>query len=187
MLTFVVNVIFTIVASLGIILTIKDFPFPQKFTWFVSFIIFFTYGLSHTLYELGGRYLILFPALFVITSILQTTGILALCISIYSHLNENKISAHWYSLPTGASPLTMLTQYVPSHIIQVSIVALFATYFAVSHLEKGKFYILGLTLIAGSHFVGTKLDGFQGLDFYNIQNILMILGMALIIVKLKKN
>jgi hypothetical protein len=187
MLTFVVNVIFTVVALLGLVLTVKDFPFPQKFTWFVSFFVFFTYGLLHTLYELGGRYIVLFPALFVITSVVQTTGILALCISIYSHVNENKISAHWYSLPTGASPLTMLTQYVPSHIIQVSIVALFAGYFAMSHLEKGKFYILGLVLIAGSHFVGTKLDGFQGLDFYNVQNILMILGLSLIIVKLKKN
>jgi hypothetical protein len=96
MLTFVVNVIFTVVALLGLVLTVKDFPFPQKFTWFVSFFVFFTYGLLHTLYELGGRYIVLFPALFVITSVVQTTGILALCISIYSHVNENKISAHWY-------------------------------------------------------------------------------------------
>eukprot|EP01080_Neovahlkampfia_damariscottae_P008598 gene8598-423_t len=178
MLTQTINVIFTLVALSGVLLTVKLFPFPQKFTWVLSFFIFFVYGLLHSLYEFGGRFIVLFPALYIITTVVQTTGILALCISIYSHLNDNNISAHWYSIPTGASPISMASQYVPGHLIQVAIVSIAVTFFGLKHFEKGKFFIVGLILFAVSHFVGTKLDGFQ--------NIMMIAGMMIILFRLKK-
>jgi hypothetical protein len=53
-------------------------------------------------------------------------GLRVLCVS--SKMHNGLISAHWYSLPTGASPLTQLAQHMPVSYIQAGVLALFVIY-----------------------------------------------------------
>src|SRR5690554_1071384 len=72
------------------------------------------YGLLNVLYQTGGQFTLLFPVLFWVKVVLQTTGALAFVIACYSYTHKAQISAHWYSLPTGSSSIALITQYVPA-------------------------------------------------------------------------
>ena len=54
------------------------------------------YGLANSLYEWGGYWIILLPALYWLKAVVQTTAALALAVSVYSQANGAAISPHWY-------------------------------------------------------------------------------------------
>lgn len=108
------------------------------------------YGLLNVLYQFGGMYVVLFPALFWAKAVLETTGVLALVIASYSYLHQSNISAHWYSLPTGCTPLSMAAQYFPSSYIAL---ALFSAFLGYCGFLKSK----GITKQQWTHISG-QLD-----------------------------
>eukprot|EP01113_Clastostelium_recurvatum_P011948 TRINITY_DN16153_c0_g1_i2.p1 TRINITY_DN16153_c0_g1~~TRINITY_DN16153_c0_g1_i2.p1 ORF type:complete len:211 (-),score=8.00 TRINITY_DN16153_c0_g1_i2:46-678(-) len=104
-------------ACLSLILLVIKVPFPEKFVWGVGVGIHALHAVLSTLYSTGSTYNMLFPILFWSQALQDTTGALALAIACYSFINKQRISAHWYSLPTGCSWLAMLSQYIlPPHI-----------------------------------------------------------------------
>eukprot|EP00727_Mastigamoeba_balamuthi_P007340 m51a1_g3226 hypothetical protein (192) ;mRNA; f:87705-88427 len=117
---FAVAVVLACASLLGVGCAATRVPFPEKATWLVFFLVSLANGLCHALYQWGGYFVLLFPALFWIQVVQETTGSLALSVSLYSRANQAKISAHWYSLPTGSSSLAMLCKYFPAKWLQVA-------------------------------------------------------------------
>jgi hypothetical protein len=182
--SFIIDVLITTVGILGTLSFLVDVPFPPKYTWFVTFLIFTVYGLLHTLYEIGGRYIVLYPVLFILTTVVQTTGVIALCISVYSEVNDNKISSHWYAIPTGCAPLAMITQYIPSHIVQAFFVGVTVLYLLIQQEKKNIIVGLSLILIGSSHWIAVKTDGmFLNLSFYHISNICILVAYTMILLQ----
>jgi len=138
-------------------------PLPEKFLWLLGFGLIALYSLACFLYSLGGIYMILLPALFWLKSVQETTGALALVIASYSTLNKQQISSHWYSLPTGCAPLAMISQYIPSQMIQVVLFSSFLLY-CVFLKSQGKLDSTGMhTIVPAFLFVvGTVLVELKG-------------------------
>eukprot|EP00457_Paulinella_chromatophora_P009009 gb/GEZN01009060.1/.p1 GENE.gb/GEZN01009060.1/~~gb/GEZN01009060.1/.p1 ORF type:complete len:213 (+),score=23.96 gb/GEZN01009060.1/:79-717(+) len=131
-------------------------PFPEKISWLVGVGSCACYAVINLCYGFGGRYLLLFPALFWIQATMETVGALAICVAIYSSVNKADISPHWYSLPTGCTPLTILSQYVPSWQLSMVIFSALLCYLALILVSKrpsegvGKIYLCGVGLLLGA-------------------------------------
>lgn len=63
-ISFLLNVILSLISLFGLFQTILKISFPQKFVWFISFFIICCNGVCNSLYSYGGWYIILFPALY---------------------------------------------------------------------------------------------------------------------------
>ena len=127
-------------------------PLPEKWVWFVGFGLLFVHALCNALYQYGGKFVILLPALPILSNALMTTGSLAMAVGAYSSINKASISAHWYSLPTGCAPIAMLAQYVPSFYFQLSFLGI-AIVFILLKAKKGKAWVLPLGLLCAASVV----------------------------------
>mmetsp|Transcript_7316 Transcript_7316/g.12277 ORF Transcript_7316/g.12277 Transcript_7316/m.12277 type:complete len:200 (-) Transcript_7316:186-785(-) len=144
-----VYVVFTATAAFGLVSTAIKSPFPQKWVWVLGFGILTANALCNALYQHGGMFVALLPMLYPLMAALETTATLALVVGAYSSLHKDSISSHWYSLPTGCAPITMLAQYFPSYYIQVAFVTVFLAYVLVKE-RSGVAWVLPFGLFLGS-------------------------------------
>ena len=114
--------IFTILGAASLALSSINVKWPSKWVWIIISSMLTGYSLASALYTTGGKYSLLLPFFLPAMVAIQTTGTLALCVGIYSSIQgPNRISPQWYALPTGASPLGMLHQYIPPQYIQIAL------------------------------------------------------------------
>eukprot|EP00823_Brevimastigomonas_motovehiculus_P006754 TRINITY_DN5680_c0_g1_i1.p1 TRINITY_DN5680_c0_g1~~TRINITY_DN5680_c0_g1_i1.p1 ORF type:complete len:198 (-),score=45.42 TRINITY_DN5680_c0_g1_i1:144-737(-) len=131
MVPLIVYSLYTLLAGFALFRTVVRVPWPQKWVWLVGTFILFIDALANLLYQFGGKFVILLPLLYPIKAAIETTGTLGLVIGAFSAVNHNTISSHFYSLPTGCTPLTMLAAYIPTCYFQFGFIALFAVYLAI--------------------------------------------------------
>lgn len=93
--------------------------------------------------------MVLLPVLLPLSSVIETTATLGLLIGAYSFMNKDQISPHWYSLPTGCTPLTMIAQYYPTYYIQMVLVAVFVLYVVIKQRD-GMIWLLPFGVLLGS-------------------------------------
>ncbi len=70
MLTLLVNVALGFLGLAGVGNTVLKIPFPQKFVWLVGFSLLALNGVCNALYQRGGIYVLLLPALYPIQVVL---------------------------------------------------------------------------------------------------------------------
>lgn len=124
-------------------------PFPQKWVWMVGFGIISLHGVCNILYQVGGKFIILMPVLSPLQAAVETTATLALVVGAYSARNRDLISSHWYSLPTGCTPIAMLGQYFPTYYVQCGFIVIFLAYVIVKD-RAGMAWALPFGLMLGS-------------------------------------
>lgn len=156
-ISLIVAAVFGAVGLFGLAQAVLKIPMPQKSVWTLGFGILAANGVCNALYQYGGVYIILMPALIPLQAATETTATLALLIGAYSAMNKDVVSSHWYSLPTGCAPIGMLAQYFPTYYLQAGFFAIFMTYVLLKN-RSGKVWVLPFGLAAGSTAV--KILGF---------------------------
>jgi len=125
----------------------RNVPFPQKYPLILGVGSIFLNSLCLVLYQVGTYSALGLMASFYTNAVMLTTGTLALAISVYSYLNNHSVSAQWYALPTGASPLAMLSQYVPLLYIHFGILSIILGYALVKYQSRIKTdYMVGMVV-----------------------------------------
>jgi hypothetical protein len=62
--SFLLCAAYALVGSLALIQAAIKIPFPQKWVWVVGFGIIAANGIANALYQYGGMYIVLLPALY---------------------------------------------------------------------------------------------------------------------------
>lgn len=120
---------------------------------------------------------------FYTSAVAETTGALALAVALYSEVHRNSnISPQWYALPTGSSPLALISNYVPSSYIQLAIFTVLGAYLLSAARElpdKADSLRLSAFAFLGAAASRVVLDRFDFLlDAVN-SNLLGVVGVQL--------